>query len=72
MRSLREPFELVHLYSFYLLLAGIVIHIAGVVIAELREEGGLISAMINGRKVLKGHPVDAVEPALAKAEDKDI
>lgn len=61
MRSLRTPFITIHLYSFYLLLAGIAIHIAGVVTTELREEGGLISAMINGRKVLKGRPVDAAD-----------
>lgn len=61
MRSLREPFALIHLYGFYLLAAGILIHIAAVVITELREGGGLTSAMISGRKVLKGTPVDAVD-----------
>ncbi len=68
MRSLRKPIALVHLYSFYLLALGIVIHVAGVVITELREEGGLTSAMISGRKVLKGSPVDAVDPVSANAE----
>jgi cytochrome b len=63
MRSLRKPFITVHLYSFYLLLAGIAIHIAGVATAELREDGGLVSAMINGRKVLKGQPIDAPKGA---------
>lgn len=62
MRSLREPFAVVHLYGFYLLAIGIVFHICGVVITELREGGGLTSAMISGRKVLKGTPVDAVDP----------
>lgn len=68
MRSLRKPIALVHLYSFYLLAIGIVIHVAGVVITELREEGGLTSAMISGRKVLKGSPVDTVDPAPGNAE----
>jgi cytochrome b len=68
MRSLREPFALVHLYSFYLLAIGIVIHICGVVITELREGGGLTSAMISGRKVLKGKPVDAVDPGPGDAD----
>jgi len=62
MRSLREPYALIHLYSFYLLGIGIAIHVAGVVTTELREGGGLISAMISGRKMLKGRPVDAVAP----------
>lgn len=61
MRALRKPFIEVHVYSFYVLLAGILIHIVGVVFSELREEGGLTSAMINGRKVLKGNPVDTLE-----------
>ncbi|MDZ4729604.1 MAG: cytochrome b/b6 domain-containing protein, partial [Xanthomonadales bacterium] len=71
MRSLREPFALVHLYSFYLLASGIVIHVAGVVITELREGGGLTSAMISGRKVLKGRPVDTVDPGPGNADRSD-
>lgn len=66
MRVLRKPFIEVHVYSFYVLLAGIVVHIAGVVFSELRGEGGLTSAMINGRKVLKGKPVDALEATTDK------
>ncbi len=58
MRSMRKPFALVHLYSFYLLLIGIAVHIAGVVTTEVREGAGLTSAMFSGHKVLKGKPVD--------------
>ena len=72
MRSLRAPFAEIHVYGFYLLLVGIVIHIAGVVLAELREGGGLISAMINGRKVLQGRPVDAVETQPGNADGDDV
>ncbi len=61
MRSLREPIGLIHLYSFYLLAIGIVVHVTGVVLTELREGGGLTSAMISGRKTLKGSPVDRVD-----------
>lgn len=60
MRALRKPFALVHLYSFYLLAIGILFHIFGVVMTELREGGGLTSAMISGRKILRGTPVDTV------------
>lgn len=59
MRAMREPYAIVHLYSFYLLAAAVVIHVAGVVVTEIREGGGLISAMFTGRKVLSGTPVDA-------------
>jgi len=72
MRSLREPFALIHLYSFYLLVIGIVIHVTGVVITELREGGGLTSAMISGRKALKGRPVDALEPMPGKTDRNDV
>ncbi|TCO74713.1 cytochrome b/b6 domain-containing protein [Chromatocurvus halotolerans] len=65
MRSLRKPFFVVHLYGFYLLAAGTVIHIAGVVITETREGGSLTSAMISGRKALSGRPADAPESAVA-------
>jgi cytochrome b len=72
MRALREPFAVVHLYGFYLILIGIVIHVAGVVITELREDGGLISAMISGRKVLKGRPVDTAEATPGNAAGNDV
>jgi cytochrome b len=72
MRSLREPFALVHLYSFYLLAIGILLHIFGVVITELRGGGGLTSAMINGRKVLKETPVDTVEPTPGDADHNGL
>lgn len=71
MRSLRGPFAEVHLYSFYLLAIGIVIHIAGVVITELREGGGLTSAMISGHKMLKGKPVDTTDPGPDNAGRND-
>lgn len=58
MRAFRKPFVVTHLYSFYLLVAVVVIHIAAVVITELREGGSLTSAMITGRKILRGRPVD--------------
>ncbi len=58
MRTLRAPIVRVHLYAFYALLVAIVLHIAGVVVAELRDEGNLVSAMFSGKKTLKDAPVD--------------
>lgn len=57
MRAFRAPFVEVHEAAFYLLLAAGALHIAAVVIAEVRG-GGLISAMFSGRKGLRGRPVD--------------
>jgi cytochrome b len=59
MRAFREPFITVHYYNFYLLVSLAVIHIVAVVVTELREGGGLITAMFTGRKSLSVPPSDA-------------
>ena len=64
MRAFRSPFVTVHYWTFYSLLAAVVIHIVGVVVAEWREGGGIISAMITGRKVFDRQPVDHSETKL--------
>ncbi|MDP6351687.1 MAG: cytochrome b/b6 domain-containing protein [Alphaproteobacteria bacterium] len=61
MRAFRSPFIAIHYWGFYLLCAAIVAHVAGVVAAERREGGALVSAMITGRKLLDRAPVDAPE-----------
>jgi len=58
MRALRKPFALLHLYSFYTLIAVIIIHVTAVIITEVREGGSIISAMFTGRKIVSGRPVD--------------
>lgn len=58
MRAFRAPFIETHEIVFYLLLVAGLLHIAGVVVAELREGGALVSAMLTGRKVLDRRPVD--------------
>lgn len=58
MRKLRKPFITTHIYSFYILLISIVLHIAAVVTAEVREKNGLVSAMFTGRKIVSKNPVD--------------
>lgn len=58
MRAFRKPFALVHLYSFYLLVVVVVMHMAAVIITELKEGGSIISAMFTGRKIISRHPVD--------------
>jgi Ni/Fe-hydrogenase 1 B-type cytochrome subunit len=58
MRALRKPIALVHLYSFYVLMVVVVVHVTAVIITELREGGSIISAMFTGRKIISGRPVD--------------
>lgn len=58
MRAFRKPFITAHEYGFYTLLVFAALHILAVVVTEVREGGGLVSAMITGRKVLSGPPAD--------------
>ncbi|HEY6123313.1 MAG TPA: cytochrome b/b6 domain-containing protein [Steroidobacteraceae bacterium] len=53
MRALRAPFVRVHEFAFYGLLIMGVIHIAAVVLTEVRGGGNLVSAMITGKKILR-------------------
>jgi cytochrome b len=58
MRDFRGPFKETHEIGFFILLALIVLHIAGVVVTELRERNGLVSAMFTGKKVFRETPID--------------
>jgi cytochrome b len=58
MRAFRKPFASVHVYGFYALAVVVVLHVAAVVISELKEGGSIISAMFTGRKIIGGSPRD--------------
>ena len=58
MRAFRKPFITAHYYCFYAMAVMIVVHIAAVVITELKEGGGIVSAMFTGRKVFASKPQD--------------
>jgi cytochrome b len=58
MRSFRAPFVEIHEYTFYLLAMAIFVHLAAVIVTELREGGSLISAMFTGQKILNKKPLD--------------
>jgi Ni/Fe-hydrogenase 1 B-type cytochrome subunit len=58
MRDFRKPFITTHVYVFYLLLITILIHVVAVVIIEVREKNGLVSAMLTGKKILSTKPQD--------------
>ena len=61
MRDFRKPIITTHYYMFFILLVLVVVHIVGVIVTELKERNGLVSAMITGEKVLDGKPVDGNE-----------
>ncbi len=56
--ELRSPVLRIHYYGFYTLLGLVVIHIAAVVVTEVRGGGNLISAMFTGRKIMEAPPAD--------------
>ncbi len=58
LKTFKSPFGKIHLYSAYLFMALIVLHISAVVLAEIKEGGGLISSMFSGKKQLSEKPVD--------------
>jgi len=58
MREFLKPFGRVQIYVFYSLMVMIFLHILGVIVTEIRERNGLVSAMFSGRKVLAKPPVD--------------
>lgn len=59
MRAFRRPFVVVHEFTFYALVAAIILHLIAVVLTELHEGGNITSAMFTGRKVLSRTPPDA-------------
>lgn len=58
MREIRKPFITAHVYSFYVLIFLIPLHIAGVILAERKERSALVSAMFNGYKYLPKNTKD--------------
>ncbi|MAT51752.1 MAG: cytochrome B [Porticoccaceae bacterium] len=68
MRAFRAPFIEIHEIGFYALLCLIVIHIAAVVVTEIREGGTLITAMFTGKKMLSEIPKDLKETPKVKKE----
>ncbi len=65
MRAFRKPFIVSHLYAYYALLVVVGLHIAGAVVADIREGGSVISATFHGRKILAGRPADEEQSSVA-------
>jgi len=58
MQKAKIPFGQVHIYVSWALLVMIGLHIASVILKDVRQGGGIISAMFTGRKVLSRPPID--------------
>lgn len=58
MRDFRSPFKDIHEITFFILVAAILLHLLGVVVTEIRERNGIVSAMFTGKKVFKEKPLD--------------
>ncbi len=58
MRQFREPFIAIHKLAFFALLIAIVLHITAVIVTEVKERNGLVSAMFTGFKVFDKKPED--------------
>lgn len=58
MRNFRGPFIETHETVFFLLVFMILLHIAAVIVTEVKEGGTLISAMFTGRKIIQGKPAE--------------
>lgn len=58
LKAFKKPFGTIHIYTSYFLMFLIIVHIAAVVRVEVREGGGIISAMFTGKKLLNQQASD--------------
>jgi cytochrome b len=58
LKAFKKPFGTVHIYTAYFLMFLIILHIAAVVRIEIKEGGGIISAMFTGKKLLNEKATD--------------
>jgi len=58
LKAFKKPFGTIHIYTSYFLIFLIVVHIAAVVHVEIRQGGGIISAMFTGTKYLDTDNLD--------------
>jgi len=58
LKAFKEPFGTIHVYTAYILMFLIVMHIGAVIRVEVKEGGGIISAMFTGKKLLNNAASD--------------
>ncbi len=61
MRAFRTPYITLHEWVFFVLSGAALLHILAVVVSEIRERSGLVSAMIHGYKTPDRDPEDRPE-----------
>lgn len=61
MRAFRKPYITLHEWIFFVLSGAVLLHILAVVVSEVRERSGLVSAMIHGYKTPDRKPEDRPE-----------
>ena len=59
LKAFKDPIGKIHIYTSYVLMFMIVLHIFVVVRTEIREGGTIITAMFTGKKILGKKPVDS-------------
>jgi Ni/Fe-hydrogenase 1 B-type cytochrome subunit len=59
MREFRAPILKVHEINSYLLMLFIPVHILSVIVSDIKEGNGIISAMFTGKKVFDSKPIDS-------------
>jgi len=58
LKAFKSPFGKIHLYSAFLLLFIVIIHISAVIRAEVKDGDKLVSSMFSGKKFLTKKPHD--------------
>ncbi|MBE9526746.1 MAG: cytochrome b/b6 domain-containing protein [Proteobacteria bacterium] len=58
LNAIRKPVGKIHLYTAYFLMFLIIVHIAAVVRAEVKDDERLVSSMISGKKIMSEKPQD--------------
>ncbi len=58
LREFRKPFITTHVYLFYTLIEAIFLHLISVIVSEVKEKCGLVSAMLTGQKFFTKKPID--------------
>ncbi|HPF45231.1 MAG: cytochrome b/b6 domain-containing protein [Alphaproteobacteria bacterium] len=58
MRAFRRPFSTVHVWTYYIIIGLVILHIGAVIYTEVKSGANLISAMFTGKKILPGEAED--------------
>ncbi len=63
LKTFKQPFGTIHIYTAYLLMFLIIVHISAVIRVEIKQGGSIISAMFTGKKILRDKARDTADQA---------